>query len=88
MPYDESYDDEEWHEEDAESDDEGAACPECGGPIHTVTDKCPNCGYWLSEADRRAMWSGMEKPTWIKATAVIVLITIVLGLLSAGVAFF
>jgi hypothetical protein len=89
MSYDESYEIEDWYEEDDEpDDDEPVPCPECGGPIHGVTDKCPACGYWLSEADRRAMWSGMDKPVWLKVTAVIVLITIVMGLLAAGIAFF
>ncbi len=88
MPYD-NPDDEDWYDDDDEPDDEEAArCPECGGSVHSVSDKCPACGYWLSEADRRAMWTGMDKPVWIKVTAAIVLMAIVAGLLAAGVAFF
>ncbi len=89
MAYDDSYDDEDWYDDDDEPGEEAAAdCPECGEPFYAVSDKCPACGYWLSDADRRAMWSGEDKPAWIRVTASIVLIAIVVGLLVAGVAFF
>jgi hypothetical protein len=51
-----------------------------------MTDKCPACGYWLSAADRRAMWSGMGKPLWIKAATIVVLGAILASLLIAGAA--
>ena len=57
-------------------------CPECRGPIYDLTDRCPACGYWLSEADRRAMWSGASKPKWVLITAAIVLVVLVLGVLT------
>ena len=89
MPYDDPDDEEDWYDDDDEPDDaQSARCPECGGQVHSVSDKCPACGYWLSDAERRAMWTGMGKPVWIKVTAAIVLIAIVAGLLAAGVAFF
>ena len=72
-------DDEDWtDDEDDELDEEEAArCPECGGPIYSISDKCPRCGYWLSYGDQRAMWAGMSKPIWIKIAAVIVLVAFV-----------
>ncbi|HEX2477385.1 MAG TPA: hypothetical protein VHK01_21695 [Lacipirellulaceae bacterium] len=87
MPSDEPEDDDDWYDDDDELDDEEAArCPECGEPIHIITDKCSTCGYWLSDADRRAMWSGMSKPRWLKVTAVIVLIAFLLSILGTAVA--
>jgi ribosomal protein L37E len=85
---DQDPDEEGWHDDDDPDDAETAPCPECGRPIHDLTDKCPACGYWLSEADRSAMWSGMGKPAWIKITAAVVLVAIVASLLAAGAAFF
>ena len=53
-PFDDDDDDEDWYDDDDEpDDDEPAPCPECGEPVYAITDKCPACGYWLSEADRR-----------------------------------
>jgi hypothetical protein len=89
MPYDETDDDEDWYDDENEPDDgESAPCPECGQPIPEFIDKCPACGYWLSAADRRALRAGESKPSWIRITAVVVLIAILLGLLAGGVAFF
>lgn len=89
MSYDDTYDDEDWYDDDDELDEEQSAhCPECGGRIHSVTDKCPSCGYWLSDADRRVMWSGMDKPKWIKITAAILLAAFLLSLLGVVSAIF
>ena len=76
MPYDEPDDDEDWYDDDDEPDDvetgplSGVRRP---GPLLSP-DKCPACGYWLSDADRRVMWTGVDNPVWIKVTAAIVLI--------------
>jgi hypothetical protein len=93
MPYqtaddwDEDDEPEDWSDNDDDEPEEGdtAPCPECGRPVEIVTDKCRACGYWLSAADRAAMWSG-DKPVWIKIVAVIVLVSIVASLLIAGAA--
>jgi hypothetical protein len=82
-------DDESWSDDDKEPDSgEAAPCPECGKPIDIITDKCPECGYWLSEADRRAMWSGMSKPLWLRVTAYIVLAAFLFSLLALGATLF
>jgi hypothetical protein len=82
-------DDESWTDEDDDLDEEEAArCPECRGLVHSIADKCPACGYWLAAADRRAMWSGMSKPLWLRVTAMIVLAAFVICLLALGVAIF
>ena len=65
-----------------------SVCPECGQPIHIITDKCPACGYWLSPGDRHAMWSGMRKPTWLRVTAWVVLAAFLITLLAIGLTIF
>lgn len=94
MPHDDeevwSYDDEDWTDEECELDDsESAPCPECGATIHSVLDRCPKCGHWLTAEDRQNMWSGLGKPTWLIVTAwvalalfVIPIIALVLALLK------
>ena len=83
-------DDEDWYDAaDDELDvEEAARCPECGEPMQIITDKCPVCGYWLLDADGRAMWSGMEKPLWLRITAAIVLVAFLLSLLGIAVSIF
>jgi hypothetical protein len=75
-------DDDELHEEDS------ASCPECGGTVYSVTDKCPKCGYWLTDDDRRSMGSGMSKPFWLRVTAVILLAAFLFTLLAVGFTLF
>jgi hypothetical protein len=86
MPHDDAYEDEDWYDEEDESDDsddvETAHCPECRAPVYEFTEKCPACGYWLTAADRRMMWSGDSKPKWILITAGVILVVLVLGMLT------
>jgi hypothetical protein len=84
MPYDDPIDDEDWYDEGDEDPDEVEVgrCPECRGPVYDLTDRCPACGYWLSEADLRAMWPGASKPKWVLITAGIILVVLVLGMLT------
>jgi ribosomal protein L37E len=75
-------DDEDWYDDDDDESDEeeSGSCPECGGTVYEFTDKCPACGYWLSAADRRALWSNESKPAWVKFTALVLLVALVLSL--------
>ena len=85
--YDDPEDDEDWYDDDDDApDDEAARCPECGADVPIVADKCPACGYWLSEADRRAMWTG--KPLWLRLTAIVVLVAFLLSILGIAAAIF
>jgi ribosomal protein L37E len=89
MPYDEPDDDEDWYDdEDDPGDVEVGSCPECGAPVYEVAERCPACGYWLTAADRRAMWARDSKPLWLKTTAVVVLIAFVLSVLGIASAIF
>jgi hypothetical protein len=49
-------------------------------------DKCPACGYWLSEDDRRTMRPSVERPRWLIVTAWVVLATFLIPLLALIVA--
>jgi hypothetical protein len=91
MPYqiEDDPDDEDWYDDEDEPDDEeSVACPECGGPVEIVASKCPACGYWLSDADRRRMWTSESKPLWLRVTAAVVLAAMLLSLFAYGMAFF
>src|SRR4051812_27530142 len=69
MAYDDPDDDEDWYDNDDEPDnEEPARCPECEAPVYNLSDRCPACGHWLSETERRRTWSGESKPAWIKIT--------------------
>jgi|tagenome__1003787_1003787.scaffolds.fasta_scaffold20749344_2 hypothetical protein len=85
MPHDDPYDDEEWYSEDEHEtydDADTAHCPECAATVRDFLDKCPACGRWFSEADRRAMWSGDSKPKWVLITAGFILVVLILGMLT------
>lgn len=85
MPHDDPYDDEEWYDDDEDEsydDSETAHCPECSGPVYEFTNKCPACGYYLSAADRRRLWSSESKPKWVLITATVILVVLVLGALT------
>ena len=92
MPIAEFEDDEDWYDDDSDEsddpDDESAPCPECGETVHVITGKCPACGYWLSDADWRAMWTDESKPLWLKVTAVVVLIVLLASMFGVAASLF
>ena len=92
MPDDDWQDDEDWSDDavedldDEPDEQEAARCPECGAPVHIVTDKCPACGYWLSEADRQAMGSDSSISGRLKLATRILLVVLLIFLLLGGLA--
>ncbi len=77
---DDSWDDEEdWYDDEDEpsANEPEVACPECGAAVYADAEACPKCGYWLTEADRRAIGPGAARATWIRVAAVVVLIAFV-----------
>jgi predicted nucleic acid-binding Zn ribbon protein len=78
MTTDDSWDDDEdWCDEDDQPDERVASCPECGATIYADAEMCPKCGHWLSEADRRAIETGIVRSLWFKIAVVVVLIAFV-----------
>lgn len=71
-------DDEDWYDD---SDDEPMApCPECGEPVLEIADRCPACGYWITDSDRQRLSRHAAMPTWVKLTAGILLVVMLVGL--------
>lgn len=81
-------DDEDWYdydnEYDALDDDEAALCPECGAAIYADLDHCPECGHWLTEADRRAMETDRSISGRVKLAAVVLLVALLVFVLVGG----
>ena len=40
---------------DDDDDDDVTDCPECGAEIYVIAERCPKCGHWFVDQDRRAM---------------------------------
>jgi len=51
--------DEEW-QPDPEDEDETTPCPHCKAPVYDQAERCPACGWYISEEDappsRRPWW--------------------------------
>jgi methionyl-tRNA synthetase len=91
MPHDDPYEDEDWYSEDEDEtydDAESSHCPECSAPLYDFADQCAACGYYLTAADRRSLWSSESKPLWIKVTAVMILLVLLYGLFEISTFFF
>jgi hypothetical protein len=75
--------------------DDVTDCPECGAEIYIIASRCPKCGHWFVEEDRRAMQAHRRNEASIselttqlrivKAGGLILLALLVLFLLIAGV---
>jgi uncharacterized paraquat-inducible protein A len=71
-------DDEDWH--DDSEDEPTVPCPECGEPVLEIADRCPACGYWLTESDRQRLSRHAALPAWVKLTAAVLLLVMLIGL--------
>ena len=58
MGYDEDWDEDldEAYEADGDEDPGALRCPDCGADVYADADACPECGYWITDADRSAAW--------------------------------
>jgi len=76
--------DDDWDndDEDEEFDEEEfAPCPECGVEMLVEAELCPSCGYWLSTAERHALWSGGAQVGGFKSAGKVVLVLVLIALL-------
>jgi len=78
----------EWAEDDEDWDDEyeedGATglCPECRAEIDVEAEMCPACGYWLTTADRHALWDGRSPVRGVMSVGKMVLVVILIVVMS------
>ena len=87
---DDDWDDDEDDEDDEDAEaveEEFAPCPECGAKMLVDAELCPSCGYWLSTAERHALWSGGARVGRSKSVVKVTLVIVLIVLLS-GLAFF
>lgn len=54
---------------DAGDDDDVTNCPECSAEIYAIATRCPKCGHWFVEEDRRRMQSNRRSQAAIVETA-------------------
>lgn len=81
--------DEDWYDDDLGdddrdadvSDDDSTPCPECGVEIFADLDHCPNCGHWLTDADRPSSGTGLFAAHRVRWIALALLILFALSLL-------
>lgn len=84
-------DNEDWYDAD-EDDLEGnldadtLPCPACGAELYADLDHCPQCGHWLSEADRRSHETGLFASRRVRIIAALLLAIFVLSLLAGTLA--
>lgn len=85
--WDEDYDDEEYEYDESDSDleEEFGPCPECGAEMSVDLEMCPKCGYWLTAADRKALWAGSSSAQAMQTFGKVVLVALLVAILS-GVA--
>ena len=53
-------DDEEWTP-DEDDEDDTVPCPHCQEPVHDQAERCPHCGWYISEEDAQPAL----RPTWL-----------------------
>ena len=78
-------DDEDWYDDEdpaAERDGHSLPCPECGTAIYADVDHCPQCGHWLTDADRRSLDRDHFPSRRVRIVAIVLLALFALGLLA------
>jgi hypothetical protein len=86
--FDDDGDDEDWYDDGDDQDDESAPCPECGETVYAMSGRCPACGYWVTDEDSSALWKSESRPTWVKLTAVVLVVALLYGLFGFSMGWF
>lgn len=63
--------------------EECGPCPDCGAEIDVEAEMCPECGYWLTTAERHNLWDGRSRSKAALSVGQYVLV-IVLAVLFLG----
>jgi ribosomal protein L37E len=75
-------DDENWDDDNGVDEEESAPCPECGKEIFVDAEMCPACGYWLTTAERHAIWSGGSSSAKLLSVGKVLLVVVLIALMS------
>lgn len=54
---------------EGDDDEDVTDCPECGAEIYIIAERCPKCGHWFVEQDRRMMRANRRNEATISETA-------------------
>ena len=82
-------DDEDWYDEDTGLEDSHSApCPECGAAVYDDLDHCAQCGYWITDADHRALDRGHFRSRRVRYVALGILLIFLLMLALARASIF
>jgi hypothetical protein len=74
-------DDQDGSDREDDAEDVSTPCPECGVEIFADLDHCPNCGHWLTDADRPTSGTGLFASHRVRWIALALLIIFALSLM-------
>lgn len=84
-----SDEEEDWSEtNDDLEDSDPVPCPECGAEIYPDLDHCPVCGYWLTDADIRALGTGSPLSKTVRVVAIMMLAIFIAALVVGAIVTF
>jgi uncharacterized membrane protein YvbJ len=72
--------------DDSDDDDEVGECPECGVEVYLIATRCPKCGHWFQDDERRSMNRSRQTRSELKIVKVGGVVLLVLFAVAAVVA--
>ena len=84
---DDSWDEaEDWADDPDDDEEETAHCPECRAEMSSLAERCPVCGYWLTEGQRYANTQGAAASERIRQIGVVLLVLTAVAILASALA--
>jgi predicted amidophosphoribosyltransferase len=71
--------------DDGDDGDGTATCPECNAEVYLIADRCPKCGYWFADDDRRAMRQGRNIQAELRFVKIASIVLVAAAVLAVGV---